>query len=230
MKKLFFRGLRDGIPIALGYLSVGFGFGIFAVSSGLTVLQAVGISASNLTSAGQVAGVEIIAAAGTLFEIILPLFVINIRYSLIGISLSQKLDSSFGTVHRLIASFGITDEIFAVSYAQKGKLKPIYMYGLILIAFIGWSGGTLLGAASGELLPQSVMNAMGVLLYAMFTAVIIPASRESRGTLFAVVAAACLSCLFKFAVPALSSGFSVIISGIVAAALAALLFPVKEEN
>ena len=228
--KLFLKGIKDGIPIALGYLSVAFGFGILAVSMGLSVLQAVGISASNLTSAGQVAGVEIIAAGGTLVEIILTQLVINIRYSLMGISLSQKLDGSFGTLQRLIVSFGITDEIFAVSYAQKGKIKPVYMYGLILIAFLGWTSGTLVGAAAGAVLPESVMSAMGLLLYAMFVAIIIPAARENKGALFTVVAAACLSVVFKYAVPSLSSGFSVIISAIAAAAVAALLFPVKEEE
>ena len=230
MNKLFWKGIKDGIPIALGYLSVAFGFGILAVSMGLSVLQAVGISASNLTSAGQVAGVEIIAAGGTLVEIILTQIVINIRYSLMGISLSQKLDTAgFGTLQRLIVSFGITDEIFAVSYAQKGKIKPVYMYGLILIAFLGWTSGTLVGAAAGAVLPESVMSAMGLLLYAMFVAIIIPAARDSRGVVFTIAAAACLSIIFRYAVPSLSSGFAVIISAVASAALAAWLFPIKEE-
>ena len=229
MSKLFWKGIKDGVPIALGYLSVAFGFGILSVSMGLSVLQAVGISASNLTSAGQVAGVEIIAAGGTLIEIILTQIVINIRYSLMGISLSQKLDPSFGTLQRLVASFGITDEIFAVSYAQKGKIKPIYMYGLIIIAFLGWTSGTLFGAAAGAVLPESVMSAMGILLYAMFVAIIIPAARDSRGVVFTVAAAACLSVILKYAFTSLSGGFAVIISAVAAAALAAWLFPVKEE-
>ena len=229
MNKLFWKGIKDGVPIALGYLSVAFGFGILSVSMGLSVLQAVGISASNLTSAGQVAGVEIIAAGGTLIEIILTQIVINIRYSLMGISLSQKLDPSFGTLQRLIVSFGITDEIFAVSYAQKGKIKPIYMYGLIIIAFLGWTLGTLFGAAAGAVLPESILSAMGLLLYAMFVAIIIPAARDDRGVVFTIAAAACLSVMFKYLFTSLSGGFAVIISAVVAAALAAWLFPVKEE-
>ena len=229
MSKLFWKGIKDGVPIALGYLSVAFGFGILSVSMGLSVLQAVGISASNLTSAGQVAGVEIIAAGGTLIEIILTQIVINIRYSLMGISLSQKLDPSFGTLQRLIVSFGITDEIFAVSYAQKGKIKPVYMYGLIIIAFLGWTMGTLVGAAAGAVLPESILSAMGLLLYAMFVAIIIPAARDDRGVVFTIAAAACLSVMFKYLFTSLSGGFAVIISAVVAAALAAWLFPVKEE-
>lgn len=124
MKNLFFKGMKDGIPIALGYFSVSFGFGILCINLGLSVATAVGISLSNLTSAGQVAGVGIIAAGGTLIEMILAQLVINLRYSLFAISLSQKLDTSFTTPHRVLASFGITDEIFAVAYAQEGRVKP----------------------------------------------------------------------------------------------------------
>ncbi|MGN1106544.1 MAG: AzlC family ABC transporter permease, partial [Huintestinicola sp.] len=180
MKKDFLKGLLHGIPIALGYLSVSFGFGITAVRAGLSAAAAVGISASNLTSAGQAAGVEIIAAGGTLIEMALTQLIINLRYSLMGLSLSQKLDGSFTTPHRLLASFGITDEIFAVAAAQPGRIKPLYMYGLILISFIGWTGGTFLGAAAGQSLPQMFTSAMGILLYGMFIAIIIPPSRKSR--------------------------------------------------
>ena len=138
MKQLFLKGIKDGIPIFLGYLSVSFGFGILCINLGLSITSAVTISLTNLTSAGQVAGVGIIAACGTIVEMILAQLVINLRYSLFAISLSQKLDSSFTTPHRIVAAFGITDEIFAVSYAQEGKVKPWYMYGLILISAAGW--------------------------------------------------------------------------------------------
>ena len=150
--------MRDGIPIALGYLSVSFGFGILSVQSGLSVLQASAISASNLTSAGQIAGVGVIAAGGTLLEMILVQLVINIRYSLMALSLSQKLDKSFTTPHRLLASYGITDEIFAVCSAQKGVIVPAYMYGMILISMAGWVLGTFLGASAGEVLPDEAVS------------------------------------------------------------------------
>ncbi len=230
MKAQFRKGLLHGIPIALGYLSVSFGFGIMAVRSGLSVFVAVMISVTNLTSAGQAAGVEIIAAAGPLLEMALTQLVINIRYSLMGISLSQKLDKSFTVPHRLIASYGITDEIFAVSSAQIHPVTPAYMYGLILISFLGWSTGTLLGAAAGEILPEIITNAMGIVLYGMFIAIIIPPSRKQKSVLFAVIAAALVSILFKYVFTAVSAGFAIIISACVAAAAAALIFPVKEEN
>lgn len=230
MNSQFRKGLLNGIPIALGYLSVSFGFGIMAVRSGLSVFSAVMISVTNLTSAGQAAGVEIIAAMGPLLEMALTQLVINIRYSLMGISLSQKLDKSFTVPHRLAASFGITDEIFAVASAQIHPVTPAYMYGLILISFLGWSFGTFLGAAAGEILPEMITNAMGIVLYGMFIAIIIPPSRKKKSILFAVAAAAAVSILFKYAITEISVGFAVIISACAAAAAAAALFPVKEEE
>lgn len=230
MNKPFFRGLRDGIPISLGYFSVSFGFGILCVNLGLSILAAAGISLTNLTSAGQVAGVKIIAAGGTLIEMILTQLVINLRYSLFGISLSQKLDSSFTTPHRIAASFGITDEIFAVTYAQEGKVKPAYMYGVILIAALGWVGGTTLGAAMGQILPEAVSAAMGIMLYCMFLAIFVPPAKKDRGVLAAVIIAALCSILFDTVLTFVSGGFAVIISALASAAVCALLFPIAEEE
>lgn len=230
MRSDFLKGMTHGIPIALGYISVSFGFGIAAVRAGLSVAAAVGISASNLTSAGQAAGVEIIAAGGTLIELALSQLVINLRYSLMGLSLSQKLDDSFTVPHRLLASYGITDEIFAVAAAQPGKLKPLYMYGLILISALGWTGGTLLGAVAGQALPQMFTAAMGILLYGMFIAIIIPPSRKSRSVFGAVLIAALISLLFKFVFTKISVGFAIIISASVAAAVMALIAPVPDEE
>lgn len=230
MRLGFRRGLIHGVPIALGYFSVSFGFGIMAVRAGLSVFEAVCISMSNLTSAGQAAGVAIIAACGTYIEMAVTQLVINIRYALMGLSLSQKLDSSFNTGHRLAVSFGITDEIFAMASAQPSKLTPRYMYGLILISFLGWSGGTLLGAAAGSILPGAITDAMGIVLYGMFLAIIIPEAKRSRSVLFVIIMAAVCSTLLYYAVPALSSGFAVIISAVIAAAAAALIFPVQDEE
>lgn len=230
MKSLFFKGLRDGIPIALGYLSVSFGFGILCINLGLSIAAAVGISLTNLTSAGQVAGVGVIAAGGTLIEMALTQLVINLRYSLFGISLSQKLDSSFTTFHRIVASFGITDEIFAVAYAQPGKVKPSYMYGVIVIAMLGWTSGTFLGAALGQILPEVLSAAMGIMLYGMFLAIFIPPAKKERGILAAVILAALCSVLFEYLLTFVSGGFAVIISTLLSASACALLFPVQEDE
>lgn len=230
MKSKFLRGITHGIPICLGYLSVSFGFGILAVKAGLSVFQAAAISATNLTSAGQKAGLDVIAAGGAIIEMILLQLTINIRYSLMALSLSQKLDKSFTTTHRFLASYGITDEIFAVCSAQKEPLTPAYMYGMIFIAAVGWVTGTALGAAAGELLPAAVSTAMEIVLYGMFIAIVIPPAKKQHGVLFAAVIAAALSVMFKFAVPALSEGFAMMISAITSALLTALIFPVKDEE
>lgn len=229
----FLKGIRHGIPIALGYLSVSFGFGILAAKH-FGALVATIISMTNLTSAGQLAGLNIMAAGSTALsgylEMALTQLIINMRYGLMGISLSQKLDGTFNTPRRLITSFGITDEIFAVASSQEGKITAKYMYGMILIAFLGWTSGTFLGASAGEILPPSVTNAMGLALYGMFLAIIIPPARKSRGVLLVVVFAAVCSLIFKFLLPFVTSGFAVIICAVAAAALGAWLFPVKEEN
>lgn len=230
MKSNFVRGMYHGIPIALGYLSVSFGFGIMAAKAGLSVLAASAISATNLTSAGQAAGVDIIAAGGAIIEMILVQLTINIRYSLMALSLSQKLDRKFTVPHRLAASYGITDEIFAVCSAQKEPLTPSYMYGMILAAFIGWVSGTALGAEAGQLLPASVNSAMGIVLYGMFLAIIIPPSRKQKNVLIVVLAAAAVSILFKYVFTMVSGGFAVIISAVAASILGAALFPVKDEG
>ena len=229
-KKDFAKGAYHGIPIALGYLSVSFGFGIKAVQSGLSALAATLISAFNLTSAGQAAGVEIIAAGGTLIEMILVQLTINIRYSLMAITLSQKLDSGFTLPHRLLASYGITDEIFAVCASQRKPLTPAYMYGMILTAFLGWVTGTALGAVAGELLPLSISSAMGIVLYGMFLALIIPPAKKDRRILLVVLIAAGLSLLFKYLLTAVSSGFAMMISAIAAAAIGAAIAPLKKEE
>lgn len=230
MKSNFLRGMYHGIPIALGYLSVSFGFGIMAAKAGLSVLAASAISATNLTSAGQAAGVDIIAAGGTIIEMILVQLTINIRYSLMALSLSQKLDRKFTAPHCLAASYGITDEIFAVCSAQKQPLTPAYMYGMILVAFVGWVTGTALGAEAGQLLPASVNSAMGIVLYGMFLAIIIPPSKKQKSVLAVVVSAAAVSVLFKYVFTMVSGGFAVIISAVAASLVGAALFPVKDEE
>lgn len=222
--------MLHGAPIGLGYLSVSFGFGIMAVKSGLTTLAAAIISASNLTSAGQAAGVAVIAAGGTFIEMALTQLTINLRYSLMALSLSQKLDTSFTTPKKLIASFGITDEIFAVASSRKEKLTPSYMYGMILVAFVGWVTGTILGASAGQLLPSSVSSAMGIMLYGMFIAIMIPPSRKKKSILAAVIIAAVISVVLKYFLTSISGGFAVIISSVISAAVTALLFPVSEEE
>lgn len=227
-KNAFLEGLRDGMPIGLGYLSVSFSFGIMAVSKGLSVLAALLISMTNLTSAGQVAGLAIITAGGTLTELALAQCIINLRYALMSLSLSQKLATGFSSPHRFLTAFGITDEIFAVASGRKHAVTPAYLYGLIAIPFVSWSLGTFLGGLAGELLPLRVKAALGIAIYGMFIAIFVPPARKSAGVLTVVLTAVALSCCIYY-IPALqgiSSGFSIILCTIAAAVAGAIFFPV----
>ena len=231
MNKVFRQGIRHGIPIALGYLSVSFAFGMKAVSDGLTVLQAVLISMTNVTSAGQIAAVPLMGGGASLAEMALTQLTINLRYALMSLSLSRKLDGSMGTLQRMIFSFANTDEIFAVASSQPGKVGKYYLYGLMLTPWIGWSLGTLLGAAAGTLLPAFVRTALGIAIYGMFLAIILPPARNSRPVRFVVLAAVAMSLCFRY-IPGLntvSSGFVIIICGVLAAALGAWRFPAEED-
>ena len=231
-KKFFMDGLKDGIPIALGYLSVSFGFGISAANLKIPTLASVIMSITNLTSAGQIAGINIIAAGGSLAEMALTQLVINLRYALMGLSLSQKMDQTFALKHRMLISYGITDEVFDLAVAQPGYLTPNYMYGLILLPLLGWTAGTFLGAISGNLLPIAVNAALSLAIYGMFTAIVLPAAKQERGVLWCSLMAAALSCVITY-VPwfaGITQGFSVIICAIVAAAAMALLFPKSEVS
>ncbi len=193
-------------------------------------MEAAAISLFNLTSAGQAAGIGIIASGGSLIEMILAQFMINLRYSLMSLSLSQKLDKTFTLPKRLIASYGITDEIFALASAQPGKLMPWYMYGMTAVSALGWVLGTVLGAAAGSVLPPDISDALGLMLYGMFLAIILPPARKERSILAVVLIAGAMSCAVYFLLPFISSGISVIICGAGAAALCALIFPRRDEE
>ena len=226
----FSDGLKDGIPIGLGYLSVSFSFGLLAVNMGIPTFFAVLMSLTNLTSAGQFAGIELIAASATILEMIFTQFVINIRYSLMSISISQKVDKSVNILNKLIISFIITDEIFAVASSKEHDISKQYMYGLGIMPIIGWTSGTLIGAVAGGFLPLTLRLALGVALYAMFIAIVVPEIKKSKEVAIVVLISVCLSCLFKF-VPFLkhiSGGFAMIICAIVASLIGALAFPIKE--
>lgn len=228
----FKKGIKDGIPIGLGYLAVSFTFGMMSVSSGLSIWQAVLISLTNLTSAGQFAGLDIIVAGGSYWEMALTQLVINLRYCLMSFSLSQKMRRDEPWAHRYLVAFGITDEIFGVSASQEGKVSAFYNYGAMCMAIPGWTLGTLLGAISGSLLPDFIMSALGVAIYGMFLAVIIPPAKKNKAVLLVVVAAMAVSTLFAVA-PGLnkvSSGFVIIITTLVTAGGAAYLCPVKEDE
>lgn len=228
----FRQGIHDGIPIGLGYFAVSFTFGMMAVSGGLTAGQAMLISLTNLTSAGQFAGLDIILASGSYWEMALTQLVINLRYCLMSFSLSQKLEKNILPFHRPVVAFGVTDEIFGISASREGRLSPWYNYGAMCVAIPGWTLGTLAGGISGDLLPGFAVSALSVAIYGMFLAVIIPPAKKSRPVLLVVAGAMAVSTLFTV-VPVLnrvSSGFVIIIATLTVAGTAAYFRPVQEEE
>lgn len=225
----YFRGLRYGIPIGLGYLSVSFTFGIMAVSYGLHWWQAVVISMLTVTSAGQFAGIGIMMNPGQYIEMLVSQLTINVRYSFMSISLSQKTDSKFKGLYRWLLGFFMTDEIFAVASTEK-SVKRSFFAGLATLPYFGWALGTLVGALLGNILPQRLMSALGLAIYGMFVAIVVPEMKHKKTVSIVVVFAIIFSCLFTY-VPLLSrvsSGLSISICAIAAAILGAVLFPVKE--
>ena len=228
----FKRGVVAGIPIALGYFAVSFTFGMAAVTGGLSIGQAVLISLTNLTSAGQFAGLNIILAGGSYWEIAMTQLIINLRYCLMSFSLSQKLVKEGSPMHRFIVAFGVTDEIFGVSASQEGRVSPYYNYGAMSVAIPGWVIGTLAGAVLGNILPDFVTSALGVAIYGMFLAIIIPPAKANSAVLKVVIGAMLVSSLFAV-VPVLnrvSGGFVIIITTLLVAGLAAYFCPIEEKE
>jgi len=225
----FKKGLVDGLPIGIGYLSVSFAFGIFAIANGLAIPETLLISMTNVTSAGQLAAVPIIAGGGLLSELVVSQIIINLRYALMSVSLSQKLGPSVRLFDRFLISFVNTDEVFAVASAQSGTVGRGYMYGLITTPYLGWSLGTLLGAVAGDILPEIITAALGLAIYGMFIAIVMPGVRSHRATAFCVGVAAALSVAFYY-LPVLRDipdGFVIIICAVAAALLCAAVAPIE---
>lgn len=226
------RGFRQGMPIGIGYFPVAFAFGMSAVNSGLAPMWAILISMTNLTSAGQFAGLHVILAQGSYIEMILTTLMINARYFLMSLSLSQKVSKQLTMGQRSLMAFAITDEIFAVSSLQVEKITGWFWFGLMTLPYIGWSGGTIVGAFMSSVLPHSLGDALGIALYGMFIAIIIPPAKHSK----AIVATLCLaivgSCILYYMplFKGISSGFAVILVTILAAGIMAYVAPIQETK
>ena len=228
----FRKGMSDGLPICFGYFSVAFAFGIFALKCGLKGWQAVLISACNLTSAGQLAAVPIIAAGGTLMELISTQLIINMRYFLMSIVISQKLDPATKLWQKLLIACGNTDEIFAVSTSRKGKLMPRYMYGLTLTPYLGWTLGTLAGVLAGDVLPNVISDDLGVAIYGMLIAIFVPAAEADRNMLICILIAIALSLAFRYVsfLRRIPQGFALIICAVSASVIMSLMAPIREDE
>lgn len=233
MRSALLRGMRDGIPIGLGYFAVSFALGIKAIAAMLTPLEAGLMSFLNLTSAGEAAALVLLASGTTYIELAFTQLVINIRYLLMSCSLSQKISEKTPLLHRFLMGYGVTDEIFGISMASEGKLSPYYVYGAILVAAPSWTLGTVLGALMGNVMPENIVGALSVALYAMFIAIILPPARKSRIIAGLVSVSMLASALLAFLSERLgwawlSEGFRIVILTVVISAAAALLFPLRE--
>ena len=231
-KQQFLYGVKRGFPIGLGYLPVSFTFGLMAVNGGLPLWLTLFISLSNLTSAGQFAGTNLILANASYLEVTLTTFVINIRYMLMSLSLSQKLEESITLPQRLIFGFGITDETFSVAFSEHKKLTNEYMLGLISMPIIGWSLGTLLGGLTCSALPQTLGSSMGIALYGMFIAIIVPPAIQSKPICIIIFIAVIVTVVLKY-IPIftfISDGFRTIIATIIGASFGAYFYPITEDE
>lgn len=226
------EGVKDGLPIGLGYLSVSFTFGILAVSKGLSWIQAGLISLTNITSAGQVAGLGIMTTAGGILAMIISQIVINLRYSLMGIALSQKADKTMTPLLRILLAYGITDEIFGVAVSKKYEFGAKYFFGLTILPVIGWVAGTVIGAVLGQVFPDFLTNALAIGIYGMFVSIVLPKAKHDKVILNVSLLSCILSSVF-FYIPVLSEhvtqGFAIIIAA-VAAAFAGVLTRNKLEG
>ncbi len=231
-RKEYRIGVQRGLPVGVGYFSVSFGFGAMAVAQGVKALEATLISITNLTSAGQFAGLTLIVASATLWEMVLTQLVINSRYALMSLALSQRMGEKIGLIPRLLIAFFNTDEIFALAMDRREPLTVPFLLGLGTLPLIGWSLGTLCGALAGSILPQAIRAALGVMLYGMFIAIVVPPAKADRKILAAVVLALVCSCLFAW-VPMLknvSPGISIVVCTVAAAGILAWKCPIPEEE
>ena len=231
-KTALYEGLKAGVPIGLGYLAVSFSLGIAAANGGIGPVGGAVSSLLCLASAGGYAGFMVISALGTYFEMILMMFVANIRYVLMSCAMSQRIDPKMPFVHRFFMGYLVTDEIFAAQVAREGQLNPLFSYGCGIVAAPLWSIGTALGCIAGQLMPDRLVSAFSVALYGMFLACIIPPARKSK-VVFGLVAisfALSYACSVIPVVRDLSGGIRTVILTVVVCSLAAILFPRKEED
>ena len=240
----FKKGLKDGLPISLGYLSVSFAYAVQAVGQGFPVWFPILVSATNFTGTGQFAGTNLIAAGSGILILVATMLVINIRYSLMSLALSQKMGNRFPLWQRAILAFGVTDENFAMASRQQEPLTFSYLAGLMSCSFLGWLGGTVLGALVSGFLASSltngenqvyyniIMNSLSIALYAMFVAIVIPPARDDAHILVLIVLSVAASCLFYF-VPFLKNlpaGLEIIICSIAVTAVISYFFPHSDDK
>lgn len=222
----FRMGARLSIPVALGYFVISFAFGLYWAQGGLPPVASAVVSATNLSSSGQFAGLNVFLAGGAAVELALTTVLVNLRYVLMSFSLGQRLDPSIGTLRRLAIGYGITDEIYALAMTRP-VVRFRFFLGLTVLPVLGWTGGTLAGALVGDVLPASVQSAAGILLYAMFIAIVLPPSRSSTAVQAVIATAAAAGVLLAVVAPGLAPGWRIIVAAVAASAVGATFFPAE---
>lgn len=231
-QKAFKDGMKDSIPIGMGYFAVAFTLGIAARNAGLNAFQGFLASLLNNASAGEYAGFLLIAANSSYLELALVTFITNARYLLMSCALSQRLAPDTPLRHRFLMSYDVTDELFGIAIARPGCLNPYYSYGAALIAAPCWAFGTALGVISGNILPLRMVSALSVALYGMFLAVIIPPSRHDKVIGLLVISCFAVSYI-STKVPILSNltdGTRTILLTVVICSVVAILVPRHGEE
>lgn len=226
------RGFKDGLPIALGYVPVAFAFGVLSIENGFPTWFPMLVSLTNFTGTGQFVGTELIYLGATFLELFSTMLIINIRYTLMSVSLSQKLEHNTPMWKKLIIAFGVTDENYAVAMSNTGKITAIYYFGIMSCSFIGWVFGTVLGAILGNIFPASIMSAFGIALYAMFIAIIVPPATSNKSILVLILISIAFSCVCYF-VPYLNrigEGWVIIIGSIICTSIISYFRPIKQDE
>lgn len=230
--KSFQQGAKEAFPIALGYLWVSFAYGILSIEKGFPLWFPIAISLTNFTGSGQFVGTDLLSKGVLWSELFTSMLIVNVRYSLMSLSLSQKLENKVSLFQRFLIAFGVTDENFALAVSQKEKLNFSYLMGLMLCSFSGWVGGTLLGATSGQILPPVLLSSLGIALFAMFVAIIIPPATQSKPIAFLILISLLLSLFFSFTpgIKKISPGWVLIGGSLFCTALISLLFPIETTD
>ncbi|MBO4382838.1 MAG: AzlC family ABC transporter permease [Clostridia bacterium] len=225
-------GLRDAVPIAIGYFAVAIALGITARQAGITPFQGFVSSFLNRTSTGEFAGYRLVLEQAPYLAMFVMTLIVNARYVLMSAALSQRIPEGTPLWHRCIMAFGITDEIFGATILRGKPVSVWYSFFIATPAALGWAAGDATGILMGNVLPERIVLALGVALYGMFIAVFVPPARKSRIIAGLVLVSFALSWVFTKVAPLshLSSGNRIILLTVVIAGVASVLFPVKDED
>ena len=203
-------GIRNALPIALGYFPVSITFGILAKNAGLDFFQATLFSVLNLAGASQFMAISLISSSAQISGILIATFLINFRYVLMSAAITHKIEEKSISAIPFFA-FGITDEVFSVSALRAEPLTKQFMFALVLVSYFGWIAGTIFGYLIGETFPPTLNKAMIMGLYGMFIAILVPIIKNSLAYTLIALLSAIFNSILKY-LDFLPAGWSIIVS------------------